>query len=160
MATHSSSLTWRIPWTEEPGELQSMGCHKESDTTEKLTFRVCVWVCVWFFSSLFQKDWSSPLNVKGIFYCIDFVRKYTPSTCCCSVTKSCPTLCNPMNYHMLGFPVGHYLLEFDQIHWVSVAIQPSHLLLLPLWPSWSRICPQCGRPGFDSWVGKIPWRRE
>ena len=25
MATHSSILVWRIPWTEEPGELQSMG---------------------------------------------------------------------------------------------------------------------------------------
>ena len=25
MATHSSILTWRIPWTEEPGRLQSMG---------------------------------------------------------------------------------------------------------------------------------------
>ena len=25
MATHSSVLTWRIPWTEEPGGLQSMG---------------------------------------------------------------------------------------------------------------------------------------
>ena len=25
MATHSSILAWRIPWTEEPGELQSMG---------------------------------------------------------------------------------------------------------------------------------------
>ena len=25
MATHSSSLAWRIPWTEEPGEQQSMG---------------------------------------------------------------------------------------------------------------------------------------
>jgi len=25
MATHSSTLTWRIPWTEEPGGLQSMG---------------------------------------------------------------------------------------------------------------------------------------
>ena len=24
MATHSSILTWRMPWTEEPGELQSM----------------------------------------------------------------------------------------------------------------------------------------
>ena len=24
---------------------------------------------------------------------------------------------------------------------------------------WSRICLQCGRPGFDPWVGKIPWRR-
>ena len=33
MATHSSILAWRIPWTEEPGRLQSMG-HKESDTTE------------------------------------------------------------------------------------------------------------------------------
>ena len=36
MATHSSVLAWRIPWTEEPGGLQSMGC-KESDTTERLT---------------------------------------------------------------------------------------------------------------------------
>ena len=25
MATHSSSLAWKIPWTEEPGRLQSMG---------------------------------------------------------------------------------------------------------------------------------------
>ena len=25
MATHSSTLAWEIPWTEEPGELQSMG---------------------------------------------------------------------------------------------------------------------------------------
>ena len=34
MATHSSILAWRSPWTEEePGKLQSMGC-KESDTTE------------------------------------------------------------------------------------------------------------------------------
>ena len=24
----------------------------------------------------------------------------------------------------------------------------------------SRILLQCGRPGFDPWVGKIPWRRE
>ena len=32
MATHSSILSWRIPWTEEPGGLQSMG-RKESDTT-------------------------------------------------------------------------------------------------------------------------------
>ena len=31
---------------------------------------------------------------------------------------------------------------------------------LPLWLSWERICPQCGIPGFDPWVGKIPWRRE
>ena len=36
MATHSSILAWRIPWTEEPGGLQSKDC-KELDTTEQLT---------------------------------------------------------------------------------------------------------------------------
>ena len=33
MATHSSILAWRIPWTEESGGLQFIG-HKELDTTE------------------------------------------------------------------------------------------------------------------------------
>ena len=33
IATHSSVLAWRIPWTEEPSGLQSMGL-KELDTTE------------------------------------------------------------------------------------------------------------------------------
>ena len=37
MATHSSVLACRIPWTEELGGLQSMG-RKESDTTEKERF--------------------------------------------------------------------------------------------------------------------------
>ena len=32
MAAHSSILAWRIPWTEEPGRLQSMGS-QESDKT-------------------------------------------------------------------------------------------------------------------------------
>ena len=37
MATHSSTLAWKIPWTEEPGGLQSMGS-LESDTAERLHF--------------------------------------------------------------------------------------------------------------------------
>ena len=47
---------------------------------------------------------------------------------CCSVAKSCPTLCDPMNYSMPGFPVLHYLLKFVQthVHWVGDAIEPSH----------------------------------
>ena len=36
MATHSSILAWRIPWTEEPGRVQAMGS-QESDMTERLT---------------------------------------------------------------------------------------------------------------------------
>ena len=37
MAPHSSTLAWKIPWTEEPGGLQSMGS-LESDMTEQLHF--------------------------------------------------------------------------------------------------------------------------
>ena len=37
MATHSSVLGWRIPWTGKPGGLQSQG-HKELDMTERLSF--------------------------------------------------------------------------------------------------------------------------
>ena len=36
VTTHSSTLTWKILWTKEPGRLQSMG-HKELDMTERLT---------------------------------------------------------------------------------------------------------------------------
>ena len=35
MATHSSSLAWEIPWTEEPGRLESMGSQR--DRTEQLS---------------------------------------------------------------------------------------------------------------------------
>ena len=46
MATYSSILAWRLPWTEEPGGLQFMGSQKsrtqlnDRTTTEELTVRV------------------------------------------------------------------------------------------------------------------------
>ena len=58
------------------------------------------------------------------------------SLSCCLVIKSGPTLCNPVDCSMPGFPVFHYLLEFTQthVHWISHAIQPSHPLLSPSSP--------------------------
>ena len=46
MATHSSILAWEIPWTEEPGGLQSMGLqknqtHLSDQTTEQRTYIRC-----------------------------------------------------------------------------------------------------------------------
>ena len=58
-------------------------------------------------------------------------------SCCCSVSRSCLTLCDLVDCSTLGFPVLRYLLEFAQthVHWVTDAIQPSYplcpLLLLP-----------------------------
>ena len=37
MATHSSILAWRIPWTEEPGRLCGPWGHKDLDTIERLS---------------------------------------------------------------------------------------------------------------------------
>ena len=54
-----------------------------------------------------------------------------------SVAQSCLTLCDPMNHSKPGLPVHHQLLEFTQthVHWVSDAIQPSHLLSSPSPPA-------------------------
>ena len=54
----------------------------------------------------------------------------------CSVSQSCPALCNPMDYSAPGFLVHHLLPEFTQthVHWVDDAMQPSYPrrpLLLP-----------------------------
>ena len=51
---------------------------------------------------------------------------------CCSVTKSCLTLCNPMDCSMPGFPVLHYLMSFESV------MPSNHLILfVPLFS-----CPQ------------------
>ena len=45
-----------------------------------------------------------------------------------SVAQLCPTLCDPINHSMPGFPFHHELPEFIQthVHWVGDAIRPSH----------------------------------
>ena len=43
-APHSSTLAWKLPWTEEPSRLQSMGSGK-SDTTERLHFHFSL-ICI------------------------------------------------------------------------------------------------------------------
>ena len=54
-----------------------------------------------------------------------------------SVAQSCPTLCDPMNCSMPGFPVHHHLPEFTQthVHRVGDAIQLSHPLSSPSPPA-------------------------
>ena len=45
MATHSSILAWRIPWTEEPGRLQSTGSQSQT-RTEQLTHTHTHYICL------------------------------------------------------------------------------------------------------------------
>ena len=97
-----------------------------------------------------------------------------------SVPRSCPILCDPMDCSMPGFPVHHQLECIGDMNnfWLPSALRATLAPLIgdgknilwkhfwtsgiffPLWLSWLRVCLQCGRPGFNPWVGKIPWRRE
>ena len=101
------------------------------------------------FSTVFNSLWTgshSPL-LGFLFYGTSYIsaklvlvprtQLVTSITCCCSVAKLCPTLCNPMNCSTPGFSVLHSLLKFTQthVHWASDAIQPSHPLSLPFSPA-------------------------
>ena len=70
--------------------------------------------------------------------------------CCCSLAQSCPTLCNLMDGRTPGFPVLHQLsgLAHTHVHWVSDAIQPSHLLPSPSSPAFNL----CEHQGLFQWV--------
>ena len=58
MAIHSSTIAWKIPWTEEPGR-----GHKESEMTERLHFHFQVSICV------LEKYWSFKyLNTEIILF--------------------------------------------------------------------------------------------
>ena len=46
MANHSSIFTWKTPWTEEPGGLQSTGSPRVGHERERERVCVCVCVCV------------------------------------------------------------------------------------------------------------------
>ena len=83
MATHSSILAWKIPWTEESGRLQLMG--SQSDTTE------------WLHSLTHHLQRSSCLFV--------IILPTLPLIVLCLVAQSCPTLCNPMDCSLPGSSV-------------------------------------------------------
>ena len=73
--------------------------------------------------------------------------------CFCSMAKLCPTLCDPMEYNMPGFPVFNYLPEFvpTTVHWISDAIQPSHPLLSPSPSAYDLSQHQ----GLSQWIGSL-----
>ena len=50
-------------------------------------------------------------------------------TFCCSVAQLCPTLCNPMDCSMPGFPVLHHPPELAQTQVVELVMPSNHLIL-------------------------------
>ena len=125
MASCSSILAWRIPWTEKPGRLQSIGLQRVGH------------------------DWSDWVHAHMY---RERQRKKLPCFfSSCSVTHLCPTLCDPVDCSTPGPHVLHHLPEFTQthVHWVGDAIQPSHPLSPPSPPAFNLSQHQ----GLFQWVG-------
>ena len=95
--------------------------------------------CLWFYGSglCFISTQNLHMNASSSFShnCLNLEAVVMAFSGCCPVTKSCLTLCDPMDCSTPGFPVLHYLSMFVQthVHWVGDAIQPSYTLL-PLSP--------------------------
>ena len=56
MATHSTILTWRIPWTEEPGMLQFMGLQIDRHDWEMFTFHTYIYSFLDYFADSFKQS--------------------------------------------------------------------------------------------------------
>ena len=79
--------------------------------------------------------------------------------CCCSVAKSCPTLCDPMGCSVPVFPVLLYLPEFAQthVHWVGDVILAKLKCKKMLGSGWERIY---FRIVFQTWINSQRWKLE
>ena len=144
MAPHSSTLAWKIPWMEEPGRLQSMGLRRVGHdwATSLSLFTFMHWRRKW--QPLQRSCLENPRDggawwaaIFGVAPSQTWLKRLSSSSNSSvfsqfsSVAKSCPSLCNPMDCSMPGFPVHYQLPELAQthVHWVNDAIQLSHPLL-------------------------------
>ena len=121
MATHSSILAWRIPWTEEPGGLQStalqsqtllkrLSTHAVKKTKESHWQNVsvnilysckCFGICSW--------SWrQEPRMGEGCILC-----------CVCLVAQLCLTLRDPMEWSPPGSSV-HGILQARILEWITM----------------------------------------
>ena len=80
-----------------------------------MTFFAHVYMCVHMHIISAYEDYiySICIYVYRIYYSIARIQR---PHCCCSVPKSCPTLCDPINCSTPGLLVLHYLPDFAQIH--------------------------------------------
>ena len=123
MAPHSSIVAWKIPWTEEPGRLQSMGSlrvrwlsdfpftfHFHALEKEMATHSS---VLAWRITGTGEPDGLPSLGLHRVGHdwsdlaaaAYSFQNSLWQQLCCCSVSQHCPTLCNPMDCSTPGFLV-------------------------------------------------------
>ena len=72
MATHSSILSWKIPWTEKPGRPHSLWGGKDLDTTQRLHFHFFTFVAFKRQGLLQNREQVSVKEIEFRCVCIKF----------------------------------------------------------------------------------------
>ena len=120
MATHSSVLAWRIPGTGEPGGLPSMGSHRVGHKWSDLAAAAAAshTNCIPFSVAGPCPHRAYGIGISETLFTLTLsadpsnVYNWYPNTfTCCSVTKLCPTLCDPVDCNTPGSSVLYYLSE-------------------------------------------------
>ena len=105
-----------------------------------LQARILEWAAISFTRGSSQpRDWTRVSHIAGRCFTLWATRVVITYFQFNSVPQSCPTLCDPVDCSMPGFPVHHQLLELAQAHvyQISDAIQPSHPLSSPSSPAFN-----------------------
>ena len=141
MATHSSTLAWKIPWTEEPGRLQSMGSQRVGhDWVTSLLFSG---LRIWNLNSVLRNSIYSFFTAPNRVQCDMYTRLTSPGGCwCCWVSKlvnahSCSAELSIFPHILGSVPALKISLHLPT---PTLAFQTQHLCSWP-WPA--RDPPSC-----------------
>ena len=77
----------------------------------------------------YERSWVEMESLREYIYPILWNISWLVSGICCSVPQTCPTLCNPMDCSMPGFPVLHHLLELLKLMSIEPMMPSNHLVL-------------------------------
>ena len=141
----SSTLAWKIPWTEEPCRLQSMGSQSRTRLNDFTSLHFHSWIAT--FSSFQVYSQVSQSFICTCPFFLHTARPYSPwqrietgSVCspgssrCCSVAHSCLTLRGPWTAaHQASLPLSRGLPKFTSICVTSSSVRvPVSVSPLPL----------------------------
>ena len=138
MAPHSSTVAWKIPWTEKPGRLQSMGSHRVGHDWSDLAAAVRIYAA----GKRICRDPTLP-SLWNLYLCLPGCSLALPGMGICS-SKAPPRV--PLDPTPRLSLCHHSSVKFDQG--------------LPWWLNGRESTCQCRGRGFDPWVRKISWRRK
>ena len=133
--SHSSTLAWKIPWTEEPGRLQSMGSLRVGHdwVTSLLLFTFMHWRRKWQPTSVFlpgeSQEWQAWwVAVYGVAQSWTRLKRLSSSSSnlsknrpqLCMSAQSCPTLCDPMDCSPPDSSV-HGISQARILEWIFIS---------------------------------------